>query len=194
MLMNPDEQQSEPQTNWQYKTENPTPGYQGDEFSRSQGVPLPSIPAVEWTASEYVAHEKSANWYFSLFAGSSVLVIAVFLVTRDLLASIVILLACSAIGVYAARKPSIKSYQINEKGIQIDDRFHPYLEFRSFSIVEEGAIDCVWIKPLKRFSPIVVMYFSPEDEQKIIDTLANFLPHEERQLDAIDRFSRRMRF
>lgn len=189
-----DEQQPEPQANWQYNPGKSSSGYDGAGFSTANGVPLPSIPEVEWTASEYVAHEKSANWYMSLFAGSTILVIIVFIVTRDYLASIVILLTCSAVGVYAARKPSTKSYRINDKGITIGEKFQPYMEFRSFSVVEEGAIDSIWIKPLKRFAPIVVMYFSPEDEQKIIDTLANFLPHEERALDAIDRFSKRMRF
>ena len=189
-----DEQRSEPQTNWQYNAENSTVGYNGNQFSESSGVPLPSIPAVEWSASEYVVHEKSANWYISLLVGSIVLVIVVFLVTQDYLASIVILLACSAFGVYAARKPATNRYIINERGIQVEDKFHPFLEFRSFSVVEEGAINSIWVKPLKRFTSIVVMYYSPEDEQKIIDTLANFLPHEERELDAIDRLSRRLRF
>jgi len=189
-----DEQQSGQQTNWQYNPNKSPNGYDGNELSVPGGVPLPSIPTVEWTASEYVAHEKSANWYISLLVGSIVLVIAVFLVTNDFLASIVILLVSSVIGVYAARKPVINRYIVNEKGIQVGDNFRPYLEFRSFSVVEEGAINSVWVKPLKRFAPIVVMYFSPEDEQKIIDTLANFLPHEERELDAIDRLSKRMRF
>jgi len=187
-------QESEQQTNWQYKTGNPTTGYDGDEMSASSGVPLPTIPAVEWTASEYVAHEKSASWYTTLGVGSGIMIVVVYLITQDFLASIVILLSCVAIGVYAARKPSTKNYRIDEKGVQIEDRFHPYLEFRSFSVVEEGAIDSVWIKPLKRFTPIVVMYFSPEDEQKIIDTLANFLPQEVRELDAVDRLTRRLRF
>jgi hypothetical protein len=88
----------------------------------------------------------------------------------------------------------VNTYIVDEKGIQVQEKFHPYAEFRSFSVVEEGAINSIWLKPLKRFVPIVVMYFSPEDEQKIIDVLANFLPHEERELDAIDRLSKRMRF
>lgn len=189
-----DEQQSETQTNWQYNPGKPTSSYDGSGISAPAGVPLPSIPEIEWTASEYVAHEKSTNWYMSLLGGSVFVIIVVFIVTRDYLASIVILLTCSAIAVYAARKPSTKSYRIDENGIRIGEKFHPYLEFRSFSVVEEGAIDSIWIKPLKRFAPVVVMYFSPEDEKKIIDTLANFLPHEERELDSIDRFSKRMRF
>jgi uncharacterized membrane protein YobD (UPF0266 family) len=188
-----DENKSE-QSNWQYNPENSVSGYNGEGMAQSSGVPLPSIPSVQWSASEYVAHEKSAGWYALLFAGSIAIVLIVFLVTRDVLASIVVLLSCVAISVYAGRKPGINNYIVDEKGVQIQDKFHPYSEFRSFSVVEEGAIDSVWLKPLKRFSPLVVMYFSPEDEQKIIDVLANFLPHEERELDAIDRFSKRMRF
>jgi hypothetical protein len=38
------------------------------------------------------------------------------------------------------------------------------------------------------------MYFSPEEEKKIIDVVANFLPHEQRELDAVDRFSKKIRF
>ena len=189
-----DEQESEQQTNWQYNAGNPSTAYAGDGMSMNSGVPMPQVPAVDWTASEYVAHEKSPSWYTTLGVGSGVLIVIVYIITKDFLASVVILLSCIAVGVYAARKPATKNYRIDEKGIQVDDRLHPYMEFRSFSVVEEGAIDSVWIKPLKRFAPIVVMYFAPEDEQKIIDTLANFLPQEVRELDAVDRLTRRLRF
>jgi hypothetical protein len=189
-----DEQQSGQQANWQYNSEKKAESYNGDAVGGTRGVPLPSIPDVSWTASEYIAHEKTSGWYAMLFVITSVLVLAIFLITHDILASIVIFLASVAIAVYAGRKPATNSYVINEKGIQIQDAFHAYHEFRSFSVVSEGAIDSIWLKPLKRFAPIVVMYFSPEDEQKIIDVLANFLPHEERELDAVDRFSKRMRF
>lgn len=192
--MDGDQQKPNEEVNWQYNSGNKSESYDGSGVGELRGVPLPSIPEVSWTASEYVAHEKSPGWYATLFAGSGVLVLIVFLITKDLLASIVILLACLAIAVYAARKPATNQYVINEKGIQIGDAFHPYREFRSFSVVAEGAIDSIWVKPLKRFAPVVVMYFSPDDEQKIIDVLANFLPHEERELDAVDRFTKRIRF
>jgi hypothetical protein len=187
-----DQQQSE--TNWDYKPENDTQDYDGNDFAQTTGIPMQEVPAVQWSASEYVAHEKSAGWYGLFFAGSLAIVALVFLITRDILASIVVLLSCSAISVYAARKPGTNSYVVDEKGVKVQERFYPYSTFRSFSLVEEGAINSIWLKPLKRLSPIVVMYFSPEDEQKIVDVLANFLPHEDRELDAIDRFSKRMRF
>ena len=182
--------------------ENPESIYSPDEVEQDYaeayvsegGVPLPSIPVVEWSASEYIAHEKSAGWYLALFAGGGMAAVVVYVISRDILSSIVILLACAAISVYAGRKPSTNRYILSENGVQVEQKFYPYGGFRSFSVVEEGAINSIWLKPLKRFAPIVTMYFSPDDEQKIIDVLANFLPHEERELDAIDRFSKRIRF
>jgi uncharacterized membrane protein YobD (UPF0266 family) len=181
MLMN-DEQQPTTEVNWQYNSASAAASYDGATVGATAGVPLPPIPEVSWTASEYVAHEKAAGWYAALFAGTFGLVAIIFLITRDILASLVILLACVAIAVYAAWKPGTNKYVINEKGIQIQEKFYAYSDLRSFSVVEEGAIDSIWVKPLKRFTPVVVMYFSPEDEQKIIDVLANFLPHEEHEL------------
>ena len=189
------DQQSGGETNLQYKpSASPEQGYDGSSMSEATGIPLQQIPAVSWSASEYVAHEKSAGWYFALFGATTLLVTLIYILTKDILASVVILLASMVIGVYAARKPSTKSYEINEQGIQIDSVMHHFREFRSFSVIEEGALDSVWLKPLKRFSPVVAMYFPPEDEEKIVDVLSNFLPHEQRELDAIDRFSKRMRF
>jgi hypothetical protein len=188
------ENQPTAESNWKYNPADSGQEYDGEDVSDGVGVPLQPIPAVEWTASEYIAHEKSGGWYGALIAGGVLLVAFIYIVTRDILASIVILLSCVAIGVYAGRKPATKKYMLNEKGVQADEKFHPYSEFKSFSVVEEGAIDSIWLKPLKRFRPIVVMYCSPEDEQRIVDVLANFLPNEERELDAIDRFSKRIRF
>jgi len=188
-------QEQENEANWQFKPESePTSGYAGDELASSNGIPLPPIDPVQWSASEYISHEKSTMWYFSLFSFGLVTTVIVYLLTKDILASVAILVGCVSMGIYAGRKPSVKNYTINEKGIQVDDMFHPYDKFRSFSVVEEGAIDSIWLKPFKRTSPTVVMYFAPAEEQKIVDVIANFLPHEQRELDAVDRFSKKIRF
>jgi hypothetical protein len=188
------DEQKDTQSNWEYKTESASQDYEGANFSETTGVPMQKIPAVKWSASEYIAHEKSSSWYVLFAVGTIVTVALVFAITRDILASVVVLLACGAISVFAVRKPATNNYLIDEKGVKVQDKSYAYSEFRSFSVVEEGAINSLWLKPLKRFTPPVVMYYSPADEQKIIDVLANFLPNEERELDAIDRLSKKMRF
>lgn len=186
-------QNNQTDANWQYTGSQSN--YDGTNVGQQPaGVPLPKLPDIQWSASEYVSHSKSSTWYAKLIAGGTVLVALILLITRDPFASIAVFLAFVTLGVYAGRQPATKRYTLSEQGVQVDETVFTYDMFRSFSVVEEGGIDSIWLKPLKRFKPMVVMYFSPEDESKIVDMLANFLPHEQRKLDGIDQLSRRMRF
>lgn len=49
------------------------------------------------------------------------------------------------------KKPSLKSYEVSTDGISIDNQFYSYDEFRSFSILEEGAVNSIWLKGFKGF-------------------------------------------
>lgn len=149
---------------------------------------------VVWTASEYISHEKSIGWHGLLFIAAVILAIIVFLFSNDKLAVLVILMSAAAMSVYARKKPSLKSYVLSSEGVSVDGRFFPYAEFRSFSIIEEGAVYSIWLKKLQRFSPPVVIYFSTENEEMIQGILEYYLPFEEKNLDLIDRASKRIRF
>ena len=175
-------------------SENTGPEHAGSDVGQTRPTTASSVASVDWSASEYIEHEKDIRWYGALIGGGVLLTALIFVITRDYLASAVVLLAIISIAVFAGRKPDTKQYSVDESGVKIGEKTYTYSQFRSFSLVEEGAINSIWLKPLKRFAPAVIMYFSPEDEQKIVDVLSNFLPHEDRELDAIDRFSKRVRF
>lgn len=175
----------EEQTTWQYTGgDQPLPG---DAMAASQ-------EPISWTASEYVAHEKPAHWYAALMGGVATLTVVVYLINRDILTAIAIMSMGICVAVLAGRKPAAKSYTLSAQGITVDQKRYAFGEFSSFSVVEEGAIDSIWLKPLARFTPFLIIYFAPEDEEKIITMLSDFLPHEQRELDAVDRLTRRLRF
>lgn len=154
----------------------------------------PSLEPVSWSASEFVSHQKTSTWYIGLGSISAIITLVVFLVTQNILSGIVVAMACMALGVFAARKPQIKTFVIDADGVKVDDRPFPYSMFKSFSVVDDGAVSCIWLRPLKKFMPTVVMYYAPEDEDRIVLMLDNFLPQEDRQHDIVDRVSRRIRF
>jgi len=173
--------------------ENPQWQPNGDSQYTEQGT-APTLEPVVWTASEYVAHQKSSTWYIALGCGSAVVTVIMFLITRNIFSAIVVAAACMALGVFAARQPQTKQYAITEDGIVCGDKNYSYAIFKSYSIVDEDAISCVWLRPLKRFMPTVVMYFAPDDEEKIVNMLDNFLAQEDREHDFVDKVSRRIRF
>jgi hypothetical protein len=166
--------------------------YNSADFAEQESS-LPS-ETITWEASEYIAHEKPASWYGALFGASLLITAVVYLLNRDILTSVAIMTVSICAEFFASRKPGSKRYVLSAKGLEIDGKLFKYSEFRSFSIVEEGAIDSIWLKPLGKYKPAIIIYFSPEEEDKIATMISNFLPHEQRELDAIDRASRRLRF
>lgn len=167
--------------------------YTGGESNLATPMPT-SVEAISWEASEYIAHEKQMSWYIALYGGSLFITFVVYLLNRDILTSVAIMTVAFCAGFFASRQPGSKKYQLSSKGITIDGKNYAFSNFRSFSLVEEGAIDSIWLRPLSRFTPAIVMHYAPDDEDKILELLSVFLPHEQRELDAIDRASRRLRF
>ena len=47
---------------------------------------------------------------------------------------------------------------------------------------------------MKRFAPLTTIYYDPQIEEKIFNILADQLPLEERQPDAVDRLMAKIRF
>lgn len=166
--------------------------YNDTAFNNAQ--PNATLQPITWSASEFVSHQKTTLWYIGLGATSAVITLVVYAVTRNILSAIVVATAFMALGVLAARKPETKSFEISTSGVRVGAQGYPYSLFKSYSVVEDGAINCIWLRPLKRFMPTVAMYYSPDDEERIIMMLDNFLPQEDRQHDIVDRLSRRIRF
>jgi len=149
---------------------------------------------VTWEASEYVHHQKAAGWYFGL-GGITILVSGLlFLLLKDWFSLGVILLMGMAVGIYARREPKVQRYSLSASGLSVGEHHYPINEFGSYYITDEGGIQSATFIPLRRFMPPVSVYFLPQDGAKIIATLSNILPLEDRQPDLIDRLMKRVRF
>jgi hypothetical protein len=152
-----------------------------------------SAPLV-WQASEYIHHEKDFSWYAIFGVSSVVVMLLMYLITRDIWSLLVIGLMVITVIVYANRPPRVLQYGVSDEGIQIGERNYGYETFKSFSIVQEGAIESIILNPLQRFMPPITVYFEPEQGQKIVDILSHYLPLREFEPDIIDRFASRIRF
>lgn len=182
-------------TSWEYKGDPAQDASYsgGDVADRRHNRPGQSHEDITWQASEYISHDRGPSWLFGFIVASVALAAIVYAASDDIFASAVVLIVSISAIVFALRKPRVQEFAITATGIRVGQKSYDYESFRSFSVVEEGAIDSIWLKPLKRLSPSVVMYFDPADEERIISTLSEYLPHEERELDAIDRASRRLK-
>jgi len=173
---------------WEYHADENT------DTSQAQQRPATSGEPVSWTASEFIAHQKNASWYGLLVVGALVASALVFLLTKDKISVAMIVIVAITFGAFASRQPRVLQYQLNEGGLNIGDKFYPYALFKSFAVIQEDGLESISLIPLKRFMPILSIYFAPDDADKIVNMLGDYLPHEDRQADAIDRLMRRLRF
>jgi hypothetical protein len=205
-----DGQQDSPETPWQFKPGDTVMPGQGTEASPAPATdehvaatppdPTPNTQefsggeSISWTASEFIAHNKSVSWYLVLGLAAVILVAGVWFMTKDVLSAVLIAFAITAFGVYAARAPRALRYELSEEGLTIGQKHYGYEEFRSFSVIPEGAFSSIAFMPLRRFAPPTTIYYDPADEERIVALLAERVPMEEHRHDAIDRFMRRIRY
>lgn len=193
-MENGSSQQQPAQPGWQFTPDQPGTS---NTSAQPQMTPPPapvSSGGIQWSASEFVAHHKSAGWYLILFGGAALLCVVVYIVTRDILGIVMITLIAIAFAVAGARKPRTLQYQVNNNGIQIGAKSYSFREFKSFTVIEDDAINYIDLMPLKRFLPAISLHYEPKDESKIADILNDHLPFEHVERDSIDRFLHKIGF
>jgi|EndMetStandDraft_5_1072996.scaffolds.fasta_scaffold00585_7 hypothetical protein len=189
--MNGEDQAPAPQNqpSWQFRPEG------GDASGAPAPAPAPpASPEVSWTASEFIAHQKGIGWYAALALVAVALAVLVYVLTHDIISVVVVLVVGVLFGAVAGNRPRELTYRVGDDGLTIGRRLYAYSEFKSFSLVHEGAIPSIVLLPLRRFMPPLTVYFSPDDQDKIVDALSARLPMSQESHDMMDRFISRIRF
>ncbi len=150
------------------------------------------VGALQWTASEYRVQQKNPLWFVIFIAIVAVISLGIFLLTHEKINAIVILVTGGAVAFFASQPPTDRHYEITEKSIKIDAKEYPLDAFQVFSVVDEGTRNSIWLRPIKKPSLMVIMHYPPEQEMNIINTLSQFLPHEDRKLDIVDRLAKKI--
>lgn len=176
-------------------------GFQYNESGSDDAAPVltqPTPPSpqadISWQASEFIDHQKTPGWFLLLILGAVFGAGLMYLITRSIFSTTIVVLAVIAFGMSAKQKPRTLTYTIGATSLQVGEKKYQYDDFRTFSILQEGALYSIFLEPIKRFMPPVSIYFDPNDGEKIFDVLASHIPHAERRPDAIDNLMRRIRF
>jgi hypothetical protein len=175
----------------------PTPSTDAPAASQGQNPNNISVkqpgPSYAWQASEYVFHSKSAGWYVILLLITAVLCGVLAFFQQWLSIAVVVVMALAVI-IYTRKEPRELNYGIGDGGVEVSGRLMHYGEFRSYSIMEEVSWHSIDLEPAKRFVPRLTLLCENDDIEEIEQILSTHLPREDRQLDWIERATRRLRF
>lgn len=194
-----DEQQKQKQSapqegGWQYKSGGGATAEPDPFTATPMNLEAPRVDSVEWTASEFVAHEKGFGWYAALAAVSLVIAAVIYLVTRDVFAVVVVLVMAIFFGVAGSRKPQVITYRVDNSGLTAGNKFYPYAAYKSFTMPQDGPFTAITLVPLKRVAFPVGAYLAPDSQEKVLDIISAHLPMERGEPGAVDRLMRQLRF
>lgn len=150
--------------------------------------------SLSWKASEYVHHNKTTMWFAMGGLLAVVLAVAFWFILKDVTTVVLIIVMSVALFRFANRQPQTMEYTLDSRGLTIGGAEYDFSNFRSFSIMQDNGIFNIELDPLQRYRPSLSIFFAPEDGDKIIDILSNFLPLEEKDPDFIDKLLRKARF
>lgn len=184
----PEAPQEAPASGWSYTQ-------QTDDTSVASGaVTTAPVDPVTWTSLEYQATNKTVAWYLVGTLAAIVAAVLAYIFTKDIVSALVILTVIALLLVNAARRPRSQNCQVNQSGIQIGTRFHPYSQFKAFTIDSAGVEPSLVLLPLKRFTPIISVLFPPDKLEEIIAVLQDHIPFEQAISDPVNSLMKRLRF
>ena len=165
----------------------------GDSPTPTEQIPEEINPdSITWTASEFVDNAKNFGWYFMFVIAILIICALVYVFTHSIFSSIVILVLGLALCFMAGRRPKELDYGLDDQGIIINSVDYPFSEFKSYTLISEGGLDHIALISVKRFIPNKTIYFEPQDRDRIISLLGEFLPLEPASKDPIDGFMKRI--
>ena len=124
---------------------------------------------LEWSALEYEEKERSTDWFWAL----GVIIVASSLtaiIYSNYFFAILLILSGILLGFFANEKPSLVSYELNQKGLKIRTRLYSYENIKAFwvqageqqqlgsldEITVEGRLKPIlFIKSERLFMPII---------------------------------------
>jgi hypothetical protein len=195
--MNPEQQPTDAanENQWNYTSgQLVAEGEQMQPALDSPGANNDNEPLISWSASEFIEHDKSVGWYIVLAIGSVVTSIVLYLITKQIMSVILVILMSVVFGVYGSAKPRTLSYSVSPSGLMVGNKFHSFSTIKSFSVISEEGMPYIQILFQKRLSVPVNIYTAPNELDSVVDAISRFVPYDQKKRDIADKLSSRIRF
>lgn len=148
---------------------------------------------VEWDGQEYVTYDKNAGWYVGLVA-VGLLLVAGSILLRWWTFTALVVVSVIALFVYATRPPRTIHYILSSDGLKENTgRVYKFEDYKAFGVLQNDKRFAIVLRPNKRFSPAVTVYFPEAQGEEIVDMFGARLPMEQVKLDFIDKIVKFLR-
>jgi len=142
-----------------------------------------------WKIEERNFMPKTTEWFWALGIFAFALIVFAVLLKNYLL---IVIVGLAAFIIYSNKnkRPETINFRLNDNGLYIEDKFHPYDSFESFWIFPGEKQEFV-LRRKERFIPLLTVPFHENDESQIRKILSENLPEKEEDESLIDLLSKR---
>lgn len=128
----------------------------------------PSVK-IEWLAPEYDHKEQSVDWFWALGVIMVATSIAA-IIYKNYFFAILIILGGGLLWHFSLRKPGMIDYELNEDGLKIKNRMHPYENIKHFW-VQKIPTPILHVQSERFLFPTLSMPIYPNIADKIRDKM-----------------------
>ena len=144
---------------------------------------------IHWRAVEFHYHAKDALWPVAVIGGASL--IALFaLWQKNILFFIFTLIAAALMLVWGRRHPRHLRFALDERGLWIEEKLHPYKRFTGFALHENS----LQMHAASRITPLLTVVIPAHKERDIREYLLAFLPEVEYTESVTEALAHWLRF
>ncbi len=147
---------------------------------------------LKWKIEEPDLMPKTAEWFWALGILAFAVIVFSILLKNYLL---IIIVGLAAFIIYSSKnkKPDLLNFRLDNDGLYIGHKFHPYDDFESFWIfpakdTEERELV---LRHKRHLTPLLMAPFHNDDEQRIRRILNKHLPESEEKESLIDLLRKR---
>jgi hypothetical protein len=127
-------------------------------------------PLLEWNAPEHSHVEKTTDWYWAVGI-IAITAAGLTVILGNVIFGIFIIVAAGALVVRASKPPKVVHFEINDRGIIVDNILYPFLTLESFWIDAHDRPAKILLKSGKFFMPYIsvpIEEVDPEDVRTIL--------------------------
>jgi hypothetical protein len=130
---------------------------------------------ISWKAPEFL-HYKKDVWWFPVQAGVTVLLTGYFILTKQYLVAIIVILGAIIIYQVAHQEPEILPVTFTVDGIRFKGKTILFSNIKTFWIVETEHAKQLYLQQTERLSSPVVIPLIKQDIDKVRGFLSHYIP------------------
>ncbi len=133
---------------------------------------------ISWNAPTHIHREKTNDWYWSVGIITLALA-AVCFIFGQVIPGIFVILAAVTLVLHGSKPPKTAYFEINDRGIVMDNTLYPFLTLESFWIAHDIQPTKLLLKSHKTFMPLIVILIEEVDPEEVRNVLLKYIAETE---------------